>query len=718
MANREDAPISVLRQRFGFSDFRPGQEAVISALLAGRSALAVFPTGSGKSLCYQLPALLLPGLTVVISPLIALMKDQIDFLTRRGIAAARLDSTLSRDEQRATEQGMQDGTLRLLYVSPERFNNERFLGRLRRLRLALFAVDEAHCISEWGHNFRPDYLKLAETARDLNVERVLCLTATATPSVAEHIRQAFDIAPEDAVVTGFYRPNLLLATTPVTASRRDELLLARLAKRPPGPTILYVTLQKTAERVAALLRENGYPAQAYHAGMENEERTAVQETWMTSERGIVVATIAFGMGIDRADVRYVYHYNLPKSLESYSQEIGRAGRDGKTAIVEMFACPEDVPVLENFSYGDTPSLSALRHLVEDLLARGTTFDVSLYDLSQRHDVRPLVLKTALTYLELQGVLKQGTPRYAGYEFRPTEGRTPEGVAAEFPGTSGELVGQLFAVAKKGRVWFGLDPETAAEATGTERTRIVRALEVMEERGLIELRATDARQTYTRLREVENPGSLAEDLMGRFEARETGDIARIRQVLDLVTLAECQVNALTRYFGERRSEPCGHCTFCKVRRAASFTSFSTGETENAGEAESSVLDAGLREEVAALRQEYPEALGEDRQIARFLCGLTSPALTRHKLHRHSRFGACETVPFAVVRESLAGERADGEEPVSRRNRKSTEENDGNAEMGNPRDRDDRPRSGGGDSGIGDGHAAGRRQSQGRDRRGIR
>jgi ATP-dependent DNA helicase RecQ len=641
-ASSAAAPFDLLQSRFGFSAFRPGQEAVITALLAGRSALAVFPTGSGKSLCYQLPALALPGITVVVSPLIALMKDQIDFLTARGIAAARLDSTLSLDESRAVERGIQDGTLRLLYVSPERFNNERFLGLLRRIRISLFAVDEAHCISEWGHNFRPDYLKLAETARDVGVERALALTATATPAVGEDICRAFGIAPADATVTGFYRPNLLLATTPVRASRRDELLLARLSKRPPGPTIVYVTLQKTAERVAALLTEQGYLAWAYHAGMEAEPRAQVQDAWMASPDGIVVATIAFGMGIDKADVRYVYHYNLPKSLESYSQEIGRAGRDGENATVEMFACSDDVPSLQNFAYGDTPTLTSLRGMVDDLLSRGPQFDVSLYEVSQRHDLRPLVLRTALTYMELAGVLKQGTPRYAGYEFRPTPGNSPESIAAAFPGAAGEMVKNLFAAAKMGRIWRSLNPDDAAAALAVERSRIVRALEVMEERGLIELRVSDARQTYTRCNASDDAAKLAADLTDRFITREAGEIRRLQQVLDLVTLEGCQVNAMAAYFGERRDAPCGHCTYCRTGKAQVLP-----PTTHPAPPSDEVLA-----QVAALRSDNPEALGETRQAARFLCGLTAPALTRHKLTRHPLFGTCEEVPFGTVLERLA------------------------------------------------------------------
>ena len=324
-----------LETHFGFDDFLPGQETVIEHLMEGRSAAAVFPTGGGKSLCYQLPALLLPGLTLVVSPLIALMKDQIDQLTRRGIAAARLDSTLDADEYRAIMGRIRSGVLRMLYVAPERFNNERFRGSLERVQLSLFAVDEAHCISEWGHNFRPDYLKLAGFAQRYGAERVLALTATATPRVLDDICRGFEVDPEHAVRTGFHRPNLELIATPMPASERDEALESRLKERPPGPTIVYVTLQRTAENVAERLASAGFEARAYHAGMKDEARAEVQDWFLASDTAVVVATIAFGMGIDKPNIRYVYHYNLGKSLENLSQEIGRAGaRRGEGGVRE------------------------------------------------------------------------------------------------------------------------------------------------------------------------------------------------------------------------------------------------------------------------------------------------------------------------------------------------------------------------------------------------
>ena len=344
--------------------------------MEGRSAAAVFPTGSGKSLCYQLPALLLPGLTLVVSPLIALMKDQIDALSAKRIAARRLDSTLTLEQHNEVMRQVRDGSLRLLYVAPERFQNERFREAIRDVRVSMFAVDEAHCVSEWGHNFRSDYLKLAEFAKAVHAERVLALTATATPAVLTDICAAFGISSECAVRTGFYRPNLTLLMSPVSAAERDALLVQRLRERPAGPTILYTTLQRTAEQVAAKLVAADFDAKPYHAGLEDDTRSEVQDWFLQSQFGIVVATIAFGMGVDKSNIRYVYHYNLPKSLENYVQEIGRSGRDGEAATCEMLVCLDDLNGLENFALGDAPTLPQIDSLVREIFAQEAQFDVA------------------------------------------------------------------------------------------------------------------------------------------------------------------------------------------------------------------------------------------------------------------------------------------------------------------------------------------------------
>ncbi len=578
---------------------------------------------------------MLDGVTVVVSPLIALMKDQIDFLARQGVDAARLDSSLDVGEVRAVSERLRDGSLKLLYVAPERFNNERFLAQLGETKIALFAVDEAHCISEWGHNFRPDYLKLAARARELGAERVLALTATATPAVVADICAGFGIEERDSVVTGFYRPNLTMLTTPVHATERDQVLIDRLRERPPGSTIVYVTLQRTAERVAALLAAAGLPARAYHAGLGTDDRVEVQEWWTRSDRNIVVATIAFGMGIDKADVRYVYHLNLPKGLESYSQEIGRAGRDGASSTCELLACRDDVPTLENFAYGDTPTPEAIEGLLEDVFAHavGEQFAVSEYELSSRHDVRPLVLKTILTYLELDGFVEQGTPFYAGYSVRSSSGEWGD-VYATFDADRADFLRRVLASGKEGRVWTGIDPDAVP---GEERERVVAALGYLEQQGLVELKVADVRQRFTLRAQPPSFAELRDGLAERFDRREQSEADRIERVVALVEHEGCQVQALVAYFGETRAEQCGHCTYCL-----------TGVAQRLPDP----VDARpIEVDLGDVVEEHPGALALPRQQARFLCGLSSPATTRAKLSRHPLYGSLAEHRFEDVLATL-------------------------------------------------------------------
>ncbi len=625
---------STLTSVFGFHGFREGQEAVISKILEGKSALAVFPTGSGKSLCYQLSALHLAGLSLVISPLIALMKDQIDFLQERNIAAARIDGSIELIELRQIDADLRAGRLKLLYVAPERFSNERFIEKLRQLKISLMVIDEAHCISEWGHNFRPDYLKLARTARMLGVERVLALTATATPAVAGDICREFHIEPDAFIHTGFYRPNLTLQITPCRPAEQIDLLRERLKNRTRAPTIVYVTLQRTSEAVAEALVKRGLPARAYHAGMANDERDNVQDWFMDSSDAIVVATIAFGMGIDKSNIRYVYHYNLPKSIENYSQEIGRAGRDGKESICEILACGSDVTVLENFTYGDTPDGASVCAVVDSILALGNEFDISLYDLSRAYDMRPLVVDTLLTYLELADVIESTEPFYNEYQFTPL--KPLHDIVARFDASRSEFLRGIFSGAVRARKWYTIDLNATIERLGTRRGRIIKALSYLEEQGDLTLKVAGLRQGYRIKARPEDASALKRSLVQRFETRERNEVDRVRRVIELAEHSGCIVRHLLHHFGENLGRDCGHCSSC--------SGSSSRTIRGPGEAKTPHLEP---RKILALRRQFPTALASPRQISRFFCGLNSPMLTQTKLNKHPDFGSLADVPFHLV-----------------------------------------------------------------------
>jgi ATP-dependent DNA helicase RecQ len=657
MKNMTSTPGETLHKVFGFAAFLPGQEAVISAVLAGRSALAIFPTGQGKSLCYQLPALHLPGLTLVVSPLMALMKDQVDFLVNKGIAAARLDSSLDFNQVNAVYERLHRNELKLLYVAPERFANERFVGLISRLHLSLLVIDEAHCISEWGHNFRPDYLKLAELAKTFAVPAVLGLTATATPKVAADIRRSFAVAEADCIQTGFYRPNLTLLFAPADepadepTEKPDQALVRRLTEQQEngtsGPTIVYVTLQQTAMRVAKLLAGAGFPAKPYHAGMKDEQRQAVQDWFMASNTAIVVATIAFGMGIDKSNIRAVFHYNLPKSLENYAQEIGRAGRDGLPSTCIMLGNGDDLHVLENFVYGDTPEPDHVRDFVDHIIGQEAVFSCSIYELSGLFDMRPLVVKTLLTYLELEGLLASTGPFYSSYSFKPL--RPSAEILPRFDAERQEFLKKLLSCAVRQKTWFSIDLDEAAQRTGSPRKRVITALDYLEQQGDLVLKVSGARLGFRkRAADHLDIAALKDGLVQRVEQREQSDLDRLGLVVDLVNQAGCKTGFLLRYFGEEPAANCGHCSFCLHGENAQIS----GRTDDAGVAE----QKGLAQALQRLQAEYPQVLASPRQITRLLCGLSSPGLTRNKLSRHELFGKLDRYPFAKVMEWVAAHRA--------------------------------------------------------------
>lgn len=635
---------NALKQTFGFDQFRGGQEQTITQLLAGDSSLAIFPTGSGKSLCYQFAALHLPHLTLVVSPLLALMKDQLSFLASKGIAAASIDSTLSPAQNQQVMASVRSGEIKILMVSVERFKNERFRQFIGSVALSMLVVDEAHCISEWGHNFRPDYLKLPAYRDELNIPLVLLLTATATKAVKRDMANKFGIAEGHIVQTGFYRPNLDLAVVPVSTAEKDTQLLSQIQSQ-QGAGIVYVTLQQSAERVADFLCQNNLNAAAYHAGFDSDKRQHIQEQFMSGGIQIIVATIAFGMGIDKSDIRFVIHYDLPKSIENYSQEIGRAGRDGQPSKCITLANLDGLNTVENFVYGDTPELVAIDFVLNSIRneRQNGNWELQLVSLSNASNVRQLPLKTLLVQLELLGVVR---PMYAYFaEFKYKFVKPKEQILAQFNGERRDFVAAIFHNTNMKKVWGEPDFDALFANYSSDRGRVITALEYLQETSCIELETKRMTEVFSVNEQTLADTELSNKLHQYFVEKEQKEIKRIAALIRFFELDNCLSSNLSRYFDDQQApEQCGHCSVCRGQVAK--LSYSQHQNWPSDEQLSQVL-ADLKNHLAGkLSQPLSDEL-----LCRFLAGLSVPIFARNKVRKLSGFAMCENFRYADIRSKV-------------------------------------------------------------------
>ena len=637
-----------LQTHFGFPDFRLGQQEVIENLLAGHSSLAIFPTGGGKSICYQLPALLLDGITLVISPLIALMKDQVEALERKGIAATRLDSSLEPQDWARTQQQIESGEIKIVYVSPERFANESFRKWISQIPIALMAIDEAHCLSEWGHSFRPDYLKLPKIAKQIKAQRVLCLTATATKQVSKDIRNAFKIKVAHFTQTPFARPHLRLNVEPTTKEERDTRLLEHLRSHPQESAIVYVTQQNTAEQVATYLQKNQLSAQAFHAGLPTELKQEIQERFMAGEIKTIIATIAFGMGVDKADIRHVYHYNLPKTIENYIQETGRAGRDRQPSTCTTLACGDDLTTLEGFILGSTPSPEAIKSFIEFCTRPSKEVVIDHYHLSTSLDMTPIVIDTLLTYLELANILEAKGTRYTTYKAKLV--RSMHQILAGHTPERSRFLQKLFSTGSvyKG-IYYTFLINDSAEVLGVSPDKVGQALKWLEKHGDLTLKLSAPRSLFKikKDRSTYDIQQLIADQQATFAQREEADLQRLNQVIDYVQHPRCLSQYLLDYFGEKDSHPCGTCTSC---HDADESGKNLNNLRSKRRLPLSVAPEILSEDlerIQLLLKENHQALRTPKQLARFLAGLKSPALRKHKLYQHSLYGVWQDRLFTAI-----------------------------------------------------------------------
>ncbi len=411
VASKFDAPtlLRLLREHFGLSGFRAGQQTAIEHVLAGRNTLVVMPTGSGKSLIYQFCAMTLPGTALVISPLIALMKDQVDRLRTIGIPATFINSSLSPEEQQRRIEGLERGEWRLVYIAPERLRSATFVHALQRVHVSLLAIDEAHCISQWGHDFRPDYLRIGAMRKVLHNPVTVALTATATPEVQDDIIAQLGLPSIERVITGFARPNLVFYVHFTPDLQAKLKAIRKVLGTVRGAGIIYVGTRREADELATTLEaECGVPTFVYHGGMERSQRTLAQDAFLDQKDAVMVATNAFGMGVDRPDVRFVVHYNIPGTLEAYYQEAGRAGRDGRLAHCVLLYAPQDRSLQEWFINNDAPSQSellALHRAIADRLRDGVAL-VSVDDLFRSTRLFEVKLRVGLAQLERVGAIER------------------------------------------------------------------------------------------------------------------------------------------------------------------------------------------------------------------------------------------------------------------------------------------------------------------------
>ena len=394
-----------LQQYFGIPSFREPQQAIIESVLAKKDTLVVMPTGGGKSLCFQLPALLLPGVTLVVSPLIALMKDQVDALQARDLPAGLLNSSLSLEEQRVTLDAIRERKLKIVYVAPERFRSQSFLNAIPKDAISLFAIDEAHCLSQWGHDFRPDYMRLGEARKAIGSPPCIALTATATPDVQADIMQSLDMQDPNEFVAGFARSNLSFRVRQ-TKSDNDKLIALDALVKKHKTGIVYCATRKSVDAVAAKIEDFAGPLIRYHGGLSDRERSDAQEFFMSGKANVVVATNAFGMGIDRSDIRFVCHYEMPGSVEAYYQEGGRAGRDGQPAVCEMLFSYADKRVQDFFIEGANPGKPLIAAVFDTLCAESDAnheVRMSMDALCEQMEgkVNPMAVSTAVSILNRQ-----------------------------------------------------------------------------------------------------------------------------------------------------------------------------------------------------------------------------------------------------------------------------------------------------------------------------
>lgn len=562
--------LSILKKYWGHAQFRALQPEIIDSVVAGHDTLALLPTGGGKSICFQVPGLQLEGLCIVISPLIALMKDQVENLKSRGIHAVAIHSAMSREEIDIHLNNCIYGDVKFLYLSPERLHTEIFIERVKQMNVGLIAVDEAHCISQWGYDFRPSYLQIAKLRDLLPAVRMIALTASATPQVKDDIvdklrfKKGFQVYQKT-----FARENLSFV---VRKTENKDRKLMEVLQKVPGPVIIYSRSRKGTQELAGELNKKGVSATFYHAGLTFEQRTDHQEQWIKNKKRVMVATNAFGMGIDKPDVRIVAHLDLPENLESYYQEAGRAGRDGKQAYAVVIYHDADVATLQTKTKQSQPSVIVLKKTYQALAnfyqlamgsGEGESFDFELYDFCDRFALQPTLTYNALRKLEEEGLIEFNESFYSPsvvhismdkarlYEFQVANEQFDPLIKMLLRLYGGQLYNDFTKISEP----------YLAKGLKIKTSELIGALRHLHELKIIVYKPAKEKPQITFVLPRQDAEKLPLDVK-RLEERKALIESKMKAMSTYVTsVHRCRMHMIQEYFGEETFQTCGKCDVC-------------------------------------------------------------------------------------------------------------------------------------------------------------